>query len=80
MYLCAAFKGIFMGSDTGCTLIPQALKLMFALQSQQDYRTKKFSKVTPRNLQRAALKTNNLFGGLLLNFSILYHIYIKQIW
>lgn len=79
VYLCAAFKGIFVGSDTGCTFIPQALKLMYALQSQQNYRTKNISKVTPINLQRAALKTNNSFGGLLLSFSV-YHIYIKQIW
>lgn len=79
MYLCATFKGIFVGSDTGCTFIPQALKLMYALQSQQNYRTKNISKVTPINLQRAALKTNNSFGGLLLSFSV-YHIYIKQIW
>ena len=69
LYLCAAFKGIFMGSDTGCTVIPQGLKLMYALQSQQNYRIMKISKVTPINLQRAALKTNNSFGGLLLHFS-----------
>ena len=69
-----------MGSDTGCTVIPQGLKLMYALQSQQNYRIMKISKVTPINLQRAALKTNNSFGGLLLHFSVLDHIYLKQIW